>query len=84
MVINSAVYNMREHADTETKQPFINIMRQFTQKVVIGKTSCHQLASLEVDGRIASIFGGDGGGDDPGEAIRGAQAARLSGEASRR
>jgi hypothetical protein len=47
---------MREHADTETKQPFINIVHQFIQKVVIGKTPGHQPASLEVHGRIASIL----------------------------
>ncbi len=37
LVINTAFYYMREHADTETKQPFINIVRQFIQKVVIGR-----------------------------------------------
>jgi hypothetical protein len=47
---------MREHADTETKQPLINIVRQFIQKVVIGKTLGHQPASLEVHGLIASIL----------------------------
>lgn len=31
-------------------------MRQFIQKVVIGKTPGHQPASLEVHGRIASIL----------------------------
>lgn len=31
-------------------------MRQFVQKVVIGKTPSHQPASLEVHGRIASIL----------------------------
>lgn len=55
-IINSALYYMREHADTETKQPFINLVRQFIQKVVIGKTPGHQPASLEVHGRIASIL----------------------------
>ena len=47
---------LREHADAETKQRFINIVRQFIQKVVIGKTPGHQPASLEVHGRIASIL----------------------------
>jgi hypothetical protein len=56
LVINSAFYYMREHADAATKQPFINIVRQFIQKVVIGKTPGHQPASLEVHGRIASIL----------------------------
>ncbi|WP_254229097.1 hypothetical protein [Agrobacterium salinitolerans] len=53
---HSAFYYMREHADSETKQPFINLVRQFIQKVVIGKTPGHQPASLEVHGRIASIL----------------------------
>ncbi|MCZ7501535.1 hypothetical protein G6M64_09825 [Agrobacterium tumefaciens] len=56
LVINSAFYYLREHADTETKQPFINIVRQFIQKVVIGKTPGHQQASLQVHGRMASIL----------------------------
>ncbi|MGY5811704.1 recombinase family protein [Rhizobium sp. LEGMi198b] len=56
LIINSAFYYMREHADSETKQPFVNIVRQFIQKVVIGKTPGHQPASLEVHGRIASIL----------------------------
>ncbi len=56
LIINSTFYYMREHADPETKQPFINIVRQFIQKVVIGKTPGHQPASLEVHGRIASIL----------------------------
>lgn len=47
---------MREHPDTETKQPFINMVRQFIQKVVIDKTPGYQPASLEVHGRIASIL----------------------------
>ena len=47
---------MREHADTETKQPFIDIVRQFIQKVVVSKTPCHQPASLEVHGGIASVL----------------------------
>ena len=38
------------------KQPFINLVRQFIQKVVIDKTPGHQPASLEVHGRIASIL----------------------------
>lgn len=56
LVINSAFYYLREHADTETKQPFMNIVRQFIQKVVIGKTPAHQQSSLEVHGCIASIL----------------------------
>lgn len=37
-ILNSVSYYIREHADAESKQPFINIARQFIQKVVIGKT----------------------------------------------
>ncbi|NNU39175.1 hypothetical protein G9X64_22370 [Rhizobium sophorae] len=47
---------MHEHADSETKQLFFNIVHQFIQKVVIGKTPGHQPASLEVHSRIASIL----------------------------
>jgi len=47
---------MREHADTETKQPFINILHQCIQKVVIVKTPGNQPASLEVHDRIAGIL----------------------------
>ncbi len=84
LVINSAFYYMREHADTENKQPFINILHQCIQKVVIVKTPGHQPASLEVHDRIAGILRRHRGRNDTGEAVRGAQAARSSGEASRR
>jgi hypothetical protein len=57
IVLNTILYAVREHADKETRQPFINLVRQFIQKVVIGKTPGHQPASLEVHGRIASILG---------------------------
>jgi DNA invertase Pin-like site-specific DNA recombinase len=57
LIINAAWYMMREHADNETKQQFVSMVRQFIQKVVIGKTPGHQPASLEVHGRIASILG---------------------------
>ena len=56
LIINTTFFYMREHADTETKQSFIHIIRQFIQKVVIGKTRGHQPATLEVHGRIASIL----------------------------
>ncbi len=56
LIINTLIYYMREHADTEAKQPFIRIVREFIQKVVIGRTPGHQPASLEVHGRIASIL----------------------------
>ncbi len=52
LIINSASYYIREHADPETKKPFINIVRQFIRKVVIGKTP----ATLEVHDQIASIL----------------------------
>ncbi len=84
LTINSAFYYMREHAGAETKQPVINLVQQFVQKVVIGKTPGHPPASLEVHGRIAGILRRHGDRNDTGEAIRGTQAARSSGEASRR
>ena len=56
-IVDSLLFYLRDHADTTTKQPFVDLVRQFVQKVVIGKTPGHQPASLEVHGRIASILG---------------------------
>jgi len=84
LIINSAFYYMPEHADTETKQPFINILCQCIRKVVMVKTPGHQPAYLKVHGRIAGILRRHGDRNDPGEAVRGAQTERSSGEASRR
>jgi len=81
-IINSAFYYMREHADTETKQPYI--LHQCIRKVVIVKTPGHQPASLKVHGRIAGILRRQGDRNDTGEAVRGTEAPRSSGEASRR
>ncbi|GGB13925.1 resolvase [Brucella endophytica] len=55
-ILDTVLFYLRDHADTATKQPFVDIIRQFVQKVVIGKTPGHQPASLEVHGRIASIL----------------------------
>lgn len=55
-ILNAAVYLARDHADTATKQPFVDIIRQLVQKVVILKTPGRQPADLEVHGRIASIL----------------------------
>jgi hypothetical protein len=56
LIINSVSYYIREHADAEAKQPFINIVRDLIQTVVIGKDARPQPATLEVHGRIASIL----------------------------
>ncbi|PYE85255.1 hypothetical protein [Phyllobacterium leguminum] len=56
LVLDTLLFYLRDHADTATKQPFVDIVRQLVQKVVIGKTPGHQPASLEVHGRIASIL----------------------------
>ncbi len=53
LVLNSAFYYLREHADTETKQPFINIVRQFIQKVVIGKSAA--ISRLHLKSMAASL-----------------------------
>lgn len=55
-VVDKLLFYLRDHADTTTKQPFVDLVRQFVQTVVIGKTPGHQPASLEVHGRIASIL----------------------------
>lgn len=55
-IVDTLLFYLRDHADTATKQPFIGLVRQFVQKVVIGKAPGHQPATLEVHGRIASIL----------------------------
>ena len=50
------LYMMRDHADPQTKQPLIGIIRQLIQKVVIASTPGRQPPALEVHGRIASIL----------------------------
>ena len=47
---------MRDHADNQTKQPIIGIIRQFIQEVVIASTPGRPSAALEVHIRIASIL----------------------------
>lgn len=55
-VIHAMLYMMRDHADTQTKQPLIGIIRQLIQKVVIASTPGRQPPALEMHGRIASIL----------------------------
>ncbi|MCJ8236702.1 hypothetical protein [Peteryoungia algae] len=55
-VIHAMLYLMRDHADLQTKQPLIDIIRQLIQKVVIVSTPGRQPLALEVHGRIASIL----------------------------
>ncbi|MBU0831160.1 MAG: recombinase family protein [Alphaproteobacteria bacterium] len=55
-VIHAMLYMMRDHADPQTKQPLIRIIRQLVQKVVIASTPGRQPPALEVHGRIASIL----------------------------
>ncbi len=55
-VIHAMLYMMRDHADTQTKQPLIGIIRQLIQKVVVASTPGRQPPALEVHGRIASIL----------------------------
>ena len=55
-VIHTMLYMMRDHADTQTKQPLIGIIRQLIQKVLIASTPGRQPPALEVHGRIASIL----------------------------
>ncbi|WP_026617462.1 hypothetical protein [Ensifer aridi] len=80
LILNSACYHMREHADTETKQPFINIVRQFIQKVVIGRTPGPP-AGIPGRPRPDRLDPCRHGSGDHGEAVRGAATPRLSGKA---
>lgn len=52
-VMALVLFHLSEGMDTDAMQPFIAIIRRLVQKVVIGKTSGHQPASLEVHGQIA-------------------------------
>jgi hypothetical protein len=51
-IVETLLFYLRDHADTTAKQPFIDLVRQFIQKVVIGKTPGHQPATLEVHGPV--------------------------------
>ncbi|WP_412050167.1 recombinase family protein [Hoeflea sp. Naph1] len=55
-VINSVMYYMREHADAETKQPFITMIRGLVQQVVIGPAENGNGVELFVHGAIVSIL----------------------------
>ena len=55
-VIHTMLYMMRDHADTQTKQPLIGIIRQLIQKVVIASTPGRLPPALEAHGRIALIL----------------------------
>jgi hypothetical protein len=55
-VINALMYYLREHADTETKQPFVNIIRGLIQQVVIGPAEHGNGVELYVHGAIVSIL----------------------------
>ena len=56
VAIRKLLFLARNDGDEHAKQPFINIVRQFIQKVLIGKTPGHQPASLQVHGDIANIM----------------------------
>ncbi len=55
-VINAVMYYMREHADAETKQPFITMIRGLIQQVVIGPAEHGNGVELYVHGAIVSIL----------------------------
>lgn len=55
-VINAVFYYMREHADAETKQPFINMIRGLVHQVVIGPADNGRDVELYVHGAIVSIL----------------------------
>ena len=53
-VINAVMYYMREHADAETKQPFITMIHGLIQQVVIGLAENGNGVELHVHGPIVS------------------------------
>ena len=55
-VINAVMYYVREHADGETKQPFIIMIRGLIQQVVIGPAENGNGVELYVHGAIVSIL----------------------------
>jgi hypothetical protein len=56
IITNTLLYYARDHADAATRQPFVDVVRQLVQKVVITATPGHQPPKLEVHGLIASIL----------------------------
>lgn len=54
-VTNAVMYYMREHADVETKQPFITIIRGLIQQVVIGPAQTRSSVEFYVHGAIDTI-----------------------------
>ncbi|MDS7597976.1 hypothetical protein N7578_20930, partial [Agrobacterium tumefaciens] len=56
LAIRELIFLARNNADEQAKRRLMPIVRQFIQKVVIGKPPGHQLACLGVPGRIASIL----------------------------
>lgn len=54
-VINAVMYYIRGHADAETKQPFIIMIRGLIQQVVIGPAQHGNGVELNVHGTIVSF-----------------------------
>lgn len=54
-IVDTPLFYLRNQADTTAKQPVVDLVRRFIQKVVIAKIPGHQPATLEVHGRITSI-----------------------------
>lgn len=44
--VDTLLFCLRDHAAATAKQPFIDLMRQLVQKVVVGKTPGHQPATI--------------------------------------
>jgi DNA invertase Pin-like site-specific DNA recombinase len=55
-VVDAILYLMREHADAETKQPFIQIIRALIQVVEIGVAADGKETELTVYGQIVGIL----------------------------
>ncbi|MNI18135.1 hypothetical protein D3C73_715320 [compost metagenome] len=80
LIINSAFYYIREHAETETKQSFIKIVRQFVQQLIIAPRPS---AGAPRSPRPDRLHPGCDRSGNHGEAVRGLGAPRLSGEIAR-
>lgn len=55
-ILNIVMYYVREHADTETKQPFVRLVRELIQFVEIGVAADGKETELTVYGQIVGIL----------------------------
>jgi hypothetical protein len=56
LIFTTWLHYIRNHANTDVKQPLVDVVRRLIQKIVVGPRPGHQQASLEIHGQIASIL----------------------------